>query len=301
MDIGHGEIVGVVGESGSGKSVTALSVIRLIKSPPGKIKNGQVIFDGTDLLSLDESAFAPYRGKRIAMIFQEPMTSLNPLLTVGCQLREMIRRHLRVSRKEARDRAVEMLQKVQIPSPEKRLRDFPFQMSGGMRQRVMIAMALSCQPDLLIADEPTTALDVTIQAQILDLILALKEEMNTAVMMITHDLGVVAETTQRVNVMYAGRIVEQGRAKDIFATPWHPYTRSLLAAVPRLGEKSRKGRRRLQEIPGIVPSLFDMPRGCSFSPRCPLASARCRESMPALHHLDSHTRVRCHLTPGGGI
>ncbi len=290
-----GETIGIVGESGSGKSVTALSIIRLVKSPPGKITNGNIFFKGNDLLSLKEKQFRHYRGNNIAMIFQEPMTSLNPLFTVGNQISEMIRRHMKLGKKESWDRAVEMLKKVQIPSPEKRVKDYPFQMSGGMRQRVMIAMALSCNPDLLIADEPTTALDVTIQAQVIDLILELKAEFNTAVMMITHDLGVVAETAQKVNVMYAGQIVEQGDVSSIFKNPRHPYTKSLLKSIPALGSRSRHGRKRLNEIKGIVPSLFSLPDGCHFSPRCPEVRPECFDQKIKMKQVGINNRVRCIL------
>ncbi len=290
-----GETVGIVGESGSGKSVTALSIIRLIKTPPGRITNGKIFFQGKDLLAMQEKQFQQYRGNKISMIFQEPMTSLNPLFTVGNQISEMIRKHMALSKKESWDRAIEMLKKVQIPSPERRVKDYPFQMSGGMRQRVMIAMALSCNPDLLIADEPTTALDVTIQAQMIDLILKLKEEFNTAIMMITHDMGVVAETAQQVNVMYAGQIVEQGDVASIFKNPKHPYTRSLLKSIPALGERSRHGRKRLKEIKGIVPSLFNLPGGCHFSPRCPEAKPECFTQRIKMKPLGEKGRVRCIL------
>ena len=260
-----GETLGIVGESGSGKSVTSLSVMRLIPNPPGKIVGGKILFDGEDLLTYDEDEMRKIRGKNIAMIFQDPMTSLNPVLTIGRQLTETLELHLRMTGREARRRAAELLSLVGIPSPEKRLDDYPHQFSGGMRQRVMIAMALSCNPDLLIADEPTTALDVTIQAQILELINKLKSELEMAVLIITHDLGVVARMADRINVMYAGRIVEEGPTGQIFADPRMPYTIGLLQSIPRLDEE--RGRR-LNPIRGLPPDLINLPEICPFSPRC---------------------------------
>jgi peptide/nickel transport system ATP-binding protein/oligopeptide transport system ATP-binding protein len=251
FDLPKGEILGVVGESGCGKSVTAQSVMRLIPDPPGRIVQGHIRFDGRDLVRLTPERMRTIRGRRIAMIFQEPMTSLNPVYTMGEQIAEMFMQHLRLSRRESLDRAVEMLRKVQIPAPEKRVQAYPHQLSGGMRQRAMIAMALACNPEILIADEPTTALDVTIQAQILDLMLQLRTDYQTAVMMITHDLGVIAEMAQRVVVMYAGKVVETASTAALFDDPKHPYTRGLLQSVPRLGERARRGRRRLREIEGI--------------------------------------------------
>ena len=301
LEVNQGETLGVVGESGCGKSVTALSIMQLVPQPPGEIAGGRVIFDGTDLLTLSPRQMRRVRGKRIAMIFQEPMTSLNPVFTVGDQIAEMFMLHQGLGRKEALERAVEMLARVQIPAPEKRVREYPHQLSGGMRQRAMIAMALACDPEILIADEPTTALDVTIQAQIMDLMLKLKEDFGTAIMMITHDLGVIAEIAQRVVVMYAGKVVEQAPTRSIFKEPAHPYTQGLLGSIPKLGMRARKGRTRLQEIKGIVPSLLELPPGCSFQPRCPKAMPVCREKMPGLFPLDENHHARCWLYgPGQG-
>jgi peptide/nickel transport system ATP-binding protein len=274
-----GETLAIVGESGCGKTMTALSLMRLIPMPPGEITAGTVKLGGTDLLALDEASMRKMRGSQIAMIFQEPMTALNPLFTVGQQIAEMISLHEGVSRRAANARAVEMLQHVRIPVPERRAKEYPHQMSGGMRQRAMIAMALACRPKVLIADEPTTALDVTIQAQVLDLIDDLRRELGTAVVLITHDLGVVAETADRMIVMYAGRKVEEGRTTDLFADPRHPYLQGLLASIPRL---TGAGAERLREIPGIVPPLSDLPNGCAFAPRCPSAIGECRDSVPPL-------------------
>jgi peptide/nickel transport system ATP-binding protein len=279
----RGEILAIVGESGCGKSMTALSIMRLVPSPPGRIVAGAVRLDGTDLLGLDEAAMRAVRGNDISMIFQEPMTSLNPVFTIGDQIAEAYRLHRGLSRAAAREQAVDMLRRVRIAEPARRAREYPHQLSGGMRQRAMIAMALACNPKVLIADEPTTALDVTIQAQILDLILELQREMGTAIVLITHDLGIVAETAQRVIVMYAGRKVEEATVDDLFATPLHPYSRGLLASVPRLDlidGAADAAPARLQEIPGRVPSLIDLPAGCSFAPRCARADARCREAFP---------------------
>ena len=279
-----GETLGVVGESGCGKSVTALSILRLISSPPGRIVEGAIRFDGTDLLSLSESQMEDIRGNRISMIFQEPMTSLNPLLTVGRQISEAIALHQKLPRRQAADRAIEMLRRVHIPEPERRAHAYPHQLSGGMRQRVMIAMALSCNPDVLIADEPTTALDVTIQAQILDLMRELRDTLGTAIILITHDMGVVAENADRVVVMYAGRKVEEANVDDLFDRPAHPYTRGLLGSIPSLDLAARTvpARSRLSEIKGMVPSLFNLPKGCSFAPRCALATDQCRATAPQL-------------------
>ena len=282
--VNQGETLAIVGESGCGKTITALSLIRLVPTPPGRIAGGRVLLDGIDLLTLSEAAMRRLRGSRIAMIFQEPMTALNPLLTIGRQIVEMLRRHENLSHSAARRRAIEMLERVRIPEPERRARDYPHQLSGGMRQRAMIAMALACRPKVLIADEPTTALDVTIQAQILELIADLQREFGTAVVLITHDLGVVAESAQRVVVMYAGRKVEEAPVKDLFSRPLHPYMRGLLGSIPRVG--SARGlapgtEERLQEIRGIVPPLGALPPGCAFSPRCGLADARCTEHSPA--------------------
>ena len=279
FDVEAGETLAIVGESGCGKTVTALSLMRLVPTPPGEITGGSVKVDGCDLLALDEADMRRVRGSQIAMIFQEPMTALNPLLTVGRQIAEMVSLHEGVSGRAARARAVEMLQRVRIPAPERRAREYPHQMSGGMRQRVMIAMALACRPKLLIADEPTTALDVTIQAQVLDLIDDLRRQLGTAVVLITHDLGVVAEAADRVIVMYAGRKVEEGTTKSLFSDPCHPYLQGLLASVPRMG---LGGAQRLREIPGIVPPLNNLPKGCAFAPRCPAVLPKCRDVMPPL-------------------
>jgi oligopeptide/dipeptide ABC transporter ATP-binding protein len=278
------ETLGVVGESGCGKSVTALSVLRLVADPPGRIVGGHIRFEGVDLLDLTESQMEAIRGNDISMIFQEPMTSLNPLMTVGRQIGESIALHQGLSRRDAFDRAVEMLRRVHIPEAERRAHAYPHQLSGGMRQRVMIAMAVSCNPKLLIADEPTTALDVTIQAQILDLMRELQETLGTAIVLITHDMGVVAENADRVVVMYAGRKVEEASAKDLFEQPGHPYTKGLLGSIPNVevAAHTRTRRARLNEIKGIVPSLSDLPKGCTFAPRCVLASEECRASYPPL-------------------
>ena len=277
------ETLAVVGESGCGKSMTALSIMRLVPDPPGRIVGGTVSFEGRDLLRLDAAAMRAIRGNELSMIFQEPMSSLNPVLTIGEQVAEAVRLHSDVSKSAARDKAVEMLRRVKIPEPARRARDYPHQLSGGMRQRAMIAMALACAPKLLIADEPTTALDVTIQAQILDLILGLQQEMGMAILLITHDLGVVAETAQRVIVMYAGKKVEEADAESLFAAPRHPYSRGLLASMPHLtvqGGSEAAAPKRLNEIPGMVPSLINLPAGCAFAPRCAFADERCRREYP---------------------
>ncbi len=279
FDVEAGETLAIVGESGCGKTMTALSLMRLVPTPPGEITHGSVEVDGCDLLALDEAGMRRMRGSQIAMIFQEPMTALNPLLTVGRQIAEMVSLHEGASRRAARARAVEMLQRVRIPAPERRAREYPHQMSGGMRQRAMIAMALACRPKVLIADEPTTALDVTIQAQVLDLIDDLRRQLGTAVVLITHDLGVVAEAADRMIVMYAGRKVEEGTTKSLFADPCHPYLQGLLASMPRMG---LGGGQRLREIPGVVPPLNDLPKGCAFAPRCPAVLPKCRDAVPPL-------------------
>jgi peptide/nickel transport system ATP-binding protein len=277
------ETLAIVGESGCGKSITALSLMRLVPDPPGRIAGGAVKLAGVDLLSLSEAEMRQVRGKDMAMIFQEPMTSLNPVLAIGSQIAETLLLHEKLTRREAWDKAVDMLRLTKIPEPEQRAKEYPHQLSGGMRQRAMIAMALACNPKVLIADEPTTALDVTIQAQILDLILDLQKKLGTAVILITHDLGVVAETAQRVIVMYAGRKVEEAPVEELFARPQHPYTRGLMASIPRLplmrGEEAAAGER-LQEIPGTVPALMNLPPGCVFAPRCPHAIERCRAAYP---------------------
>jgi peptide/nickel transport system ATP-binding protein len=286
--------LGVVGESGCGKSVTALSIMRLVAAP-GRITGGTVRYGGRDLLALRPAEIRAIRGNRIAMIFQEPMTSLNPVFTVGDQVGEAVRQHRGASRHEARGVAIEMFRLVGIPSPEDRVDAYPHQLSGGMRQRVMIAMALACKPDLLIADEPTTALDVTIQAQILELLRSLQRELGMSILLITHDLGVVAETCDDVIVMYAGRIVERARTEVLFAEPRHHYTVGLLRSMPSYGEGTPVGERtRLVEIKGMVPSLSELPVGCKFADRCPAAQARCHAEEPPLAVLDS-SQVRCHF------
>lgn len=290
-----GEILGVVGESGCGKSVTAQSVMRLIPEPPGRIERGEILYDGTDLLSLTRGQMQKIRGNRISMIFQEPMTSLNPVKTVGKQIGEVYALHRGASKKESMEKAVEMLEKVQVPEARRRTREYPHQLSGGMRQRVMIAMALACDPEILIADEPTTALDVTVQAQIMDLMLTLQAKQKTAVLMITHDLGIIAEMTNRVIVMYAGRIVETAPTRTLFGETGHPYTRGLMDSVPVIGSKDAHGNNRLCEIPGMVPSLFDLPKGCSFAPRCAHSQERCLAEMPPLFTVSPGHEVRCWL------
>jgi len=294
FNIDVGETVAVVGESGCGKSVTAMSILRLIPQPPGRIA-GTIRFAGRNLLDLPESEMRKLRGNEIGMIFQEPMTSLNPVLTVGRQIGETLRLHQGLSRQDADRRAVEMLDLVGIPEAKRRVREYPHQLSGGMRQRVMIAIALACNPRLLIADEPTTALDVTIQSQILDLMRDLKDRLGSAIMLITHDLGVVAEMAQRVVVMYAGRKVEEAGVRDIFANPQHPYTRGLLGAVPKLGSSLAKGARgTLAEIPGLVPSLRKPIIGCAFAGRCPKMTELCREVAPAVEAKAPGHLVACH-------
>ena len=289
-----GETVAVVGESGCGKSVTSMSILRLIPEPPGRV-TGSVRFQGRELLALPESEIRQIRGNAISMIFQEPMTSLNPVLNVGRQIGETLRLHQGLSARAAERRVIEMLTLVGIPAPERRVREYPHQLSGGMRQRVMIATALACNPKLLIADEPTTALDVTIQAQILDLMRDLKDRLGSAIMLITHDLGVVAEMAERVVVMYAGRKVEEAPVEEIFARPLHPYTRGLLGAVPRLGSSLETGGRgRLAEIPGLVPSLRAPIVGCAFASRCPMATDLCRRSAPAIETKAPGHAAACH-------
>jgi len=289
FSVRRGETLGLVGESGCGKSMTALAMMRLIPTPPGRITSGRVALEGRDLLTLDEAEMRQYRGNRISMIFQEPMTSLNPVFTIGDQIAEAVMLHRRVPRRTALERARELLEQVGIPEPGRRLREYPHRLSGGMRQRAMIAMALACEPRLLIADEPTTALDVTIQAQILDLIDELKTRTDMAVLLITHDLGVVARHSQHVAVMYAGRVVEQAPTVELFREPRHPYTRGLLGSIPAPGRAAE----RLTEIPGMVPSLADMPPGCAFAPRCPLAQARCGAAAPALTASGASRSVAC--------
>ncbi|HEY3316227.1 MAG TPA: ABC transporter ATP-binding protein [Bacillota bacterium] len=287
--IGRGETLGMVGESGCGKSVTSLSILRLIPSPPGRIASGVVMFDGKNLMDMTEAEMRQIRGNRISMIFQEPMTSLNPVFTVGDQIAEAIVLHQKVKYREAMERAIEMLKLVGIPLPERRVKEYPHQLSGGMRQRVMIAMALSCNPKLLIADEPTTALDVTIQAQILDLMRRLRREFGMSILLITHDLGVIAEMAERVVVMYAGQIVEESPVTDLFDEPLHPYTQGLLRSIPRLDS----GRERLHVIEGIVPNLIELPPGCRFWPRCPEAFDHCKAETPTLLPDRPERLVRC--------
>lgn len=294
--LSRGEPLGIVGESGCGKSVSALSILRLIPDPPGRIVEGQIFFKGTNLLELPYERMREIRGNRISMIFQEPMTSLNPVFTVGNQIAEAFRLHQGLKRQEALEKSIDMLKLVNIPSPEKCVGQYPHELSGGMRQRAMIAMALACNPEILIADEPTTALDVTIQAQIIDLMLQLKEELGMAIILITHDLGIIAETVKRVIVMYAGKIVEEAPTRTIFKTPLHPYSQGLLQSMPRLGDKVRLGRIRLEEIPGVVPSLYELPAGCRFSTRCSHAMEICRKEEPDLEEIDESHFCRCWLT-----
>jgi peptide/nickel transport system ATP-binding protein len=295
FDLSPGETLGIVGESGCGKSVTALSILRLIAPETGRIVGGSIRFGGRELTTLSNEAMRELRGHKIAMIFQEPMTSLNPVLNIGTQIAESVVRHLRLPWRAARDRAREMLELVRIADPKQRLAEYPHQLSGGMRQRVMIAIALCCNPQVLIADEPTTALDVTIQAQILDLMLDLKEKLGTAIILITHDLGIVAETCERVFVMYAGRMVEEAPAASLFTQPRHPYTRGLLRALPRgdTGSDPIGTRPRLMEIPGIVPALTQPIPGCAFVPRCAFAVERCGASAPALMEAAPSHLVSC--------
>ncbi|MBT9176415.1 MAG: Oligopeptide transport ATP-binding protein OppD [Firmicutes bacterium] len=283
------ETLAVVGESGCGKSVTALSIMRLIKSPPGKIERGEIIFDDKDLLKLSIKEMREIRGNDIGMIFQEPMTSLNPVYTIGDQIAEAIVLHQKVSKREARTRTVEMLRKVEIPLPERRFDEFPHQLSGGMRQRVMIAMALSCNPKLLIADEPTTALDVTIQAQILDLMRNLRQTLGMSIMLITHDLGVVASMADRVVVMYAGKVVEEAPVRETFKKPMHPYTHGLLDSIPHLAREVEE----LHVISGTVPNLLYLPEGCRFGPRCPYVQDKCRQIQPTLVEAEPGHKVSC--------
>ena len=291
----RGETLGVVGESGCGKSVTALSILRLVANPPGRIVGGAIRLEGRNLLEATETEMEDVRGNEISMIFQEPMTSLNPLFTVGRQIGEAIALHQGLSKRDAMDRAIEMLREVHIPEPERRAHEYPHQLSGGMRQRVMIAMALSCNPKVLIADEPTTALDVTIQAQILDLMRETQRSQGQAVILITHDMGVVAENADRVVVMYAGRKVEEAEVDELFDHPGHPYTEGLLGAIPSLetAAHSETGRGRLNEIEGMVPSLANLPPGCTFAPRCRYASDQCRQEFPPLESYRPGHSVAC--------
>ena len=291
FSIDEGETFGLVGESGCGKSVTALSIIRLIPDPPGKIVNGEILFEGESMVTRSEKQMQKIRGDKVSMIFQEPMTSLDPVFTVGYEIMEAIQLHQGLEKEEARKKAIDMLRIVGIPEPEKRMNEYPHQLSGGMRQRIMIAMALSCNPQLLIADEPTTALDVTIQAQILRLMDELKKDFSAAVLLITHDLGVIAETCKNVAVMYAGKIVEMAPVNEIFENPLHPYTVGLNKAIPRLDVNAK----RLQIIEGTVPDLIGMPPGCKFHPRCPYAMDVCRKEEPPLKKRGRNHFTRCYL------
>ena len=294
-EVRRGETLGVVGESGCGKSVTALSIMRLVASPPGRIVDGAIRFQGTDLLRLSNVEMQAIRGNEISMIFQEPMTSLNPVLTVGTQISEALMMHRGLSKRDALDNVVEMLRLVHIPEARSRVHEYPHQMSGGMRQRVMIAMAVSCNPKILLADEPSTALDVTIQAQILDLMRELQETLGTAIVLITHDMGVIAENADRVVVMYAGKKVEEASVEELFSHPMHPYTEGLLGSIPRMSvaAKNKSKRLRLNEIPGMVPSLYNLPQGCAFAPRCAHASDRCRSEYPGLEQKRPGHLVAC--------
>ena len=295
LRVGAGETLGVVGESGCGKSMLALSILRLVPTPPAKIVDGRILFEGRDLLQLSDDEMRKIRGKDISMIFQEPMTSLNPVVTIGRQLGEALVLHQGLSRREAADKSVEMLKLVHIPEAQRRVNDYPHHMSGGMRQRVVIAMALSCNPKVILADEPTTALDVTIQAQLLDLMGELQAKFGTAMVLITHDMGLIAENADRVMVMYAGRKVEEAEVSTIFADPLHPYTRGLLGSIPHLelGGAADAGRKRLQEIKGSVPSLQKLPPGCAFAERCPHATPQCREASPPLEQKRPGHWVAC--------
>ncbi|MCA1451662.1 ABC transporter ATP-binding protein [Bradyrhizobium sp. BRP22] len=293
FSVRRGETLAIVGESGCGKSVTALSVMRLVPDPPGRIVGGEIVLEGKDLLALDDEAMRKIRGNRISMIFQEPMTSLNPVMRIGDQITEALRLHQDISGREAWKQAVDMLRLVRIPEPERRAQEYPHQLSGGMRQRAMIAMALACRPVLLIADEPTTALDVTIQAQILALMVDLQKKLGTGLILITHDLGVVAQTAQRVIVMYAGRKVEEASVEALFENPLHPYTRGLMASIPAVPALDAKADVRLVEIPGMVPSLTKLPQGCAFAPRCRFAIPRCREEYPPLGDFGGRHLAAC--------
>ncbi len=295
--IGRSETLGLVGESGCGKTVSSLSILKLLDMPPAEFHSGKIIFEGQDLLTLSEKKLRDIRGKSISMIFQEPMTSLNPMLSIGFQVREVLLTHERLSRAKAHARTVELLEMVGIPAPAARVDEYPHQLSGGMRQRVMIALALACDPKVLIADEPTTALDVTIQAQILELMVDLQKNLGTSILLITHDLGVIAETAHRVAVMYAGKIVEEADVAAIFKNPLHPYTRGLLKSVPRID--ASEIRHRLAEVPGLVPNLYNLPPGCSFYDRCPVGGEKCRAATPDLLDVGGGHAVRCELAGNG--
>jgi peptide/nickel transport system ATP-binding protein len=292
--INKGERLGIVGESGAGKSVLGFSLINLI-SKPGRITGGQIIFDGKDLTKLNDDQMRHIRGNDISMIFQDPMMTLNPVLTIGTQMKETILAHMKVSDKEAEAICLDKLRKVYIPSPEKRLKQYPHEFSGGMRQRIVIAISLLTNPKLIIADEPTTALDVTIQAEIMDLLLELCEKENMGLILITHDLAVVSEVTQRIAVLYAGKVVELGAADQLITNPQHPYTKGLIQALPQMAD----GERRLNQIPGMMPSLLNMPKGCPFEPRCTVCTTRCKTEIPKLHELENGTQVACFMSEGG--
>lgn len=287
----HGETLGLVGESGCGKTVSSLAILGLLDVPPAEYRGGEILFDGKNLLKCNEKEMRRIRGKAISMIFQEPMTSLNPIMTIGSQIAEVFLNHMQMKPLQARERTLDLLEMVGIPSPRQRMAEYPHQLSGGMRQRVMIALALACKPKILVADEPTTALDVTIQAQILDLMMDLKDDLGTSILLITHDLGVIAETADRVAVMYAGRIVEKSDVNTIFENPLHPYTQGLLRSIPRIDEAARP--LRLKEISGRVPSLSFLPPGCAFFDRCPIGQDGCRDRRPELEAVDEDHWVSC--------
>lgn len=291
-----GEALGIVGESGCGKTMTALSILRLVPGPVGRIVQGEIQFDGKNLLALPEKEMRKIRGNKISMIFQDPMTSLNPCYTVGNHLAEVFRLHRKeLSKKEIRDRSIELLRLTEIPMPELRIRQYPHELSGGMRQRVMISLALACNPKILIADEPTTALDVTIQSQILELIQKLRKESNTAIILITHNLGLMAETAERVMVVYAGKVVEEGPVDEVIDHPFHPYTKGLFRSIPRMTEDFTEMKNKLQEIPGVVPSLIALPRGCTFAPRCPRRMEVCEQKEPERLEIGPNHCVWCWL------
>lgn len=298
ISVRRGSVLGIVGESGCGKSMTAMSILNLVPHPPGKIVSGEIIFEGQDILRLKESGMRAIRGAKVSMIFQEPMTALNPVFTIGEQIAEALRVHKGMGKREAMDKAVELLDLVRIPSARERIKDYPHQLSGGMRQRVMIAMAISCNPSLIIADEPTTALDVTVQAQVLELLMQLMSKIGMSMILITHDLGVIAEIADDVAVMYAGRIVEYTKKEMLFTAPTHPYTEGLLNSIPRFNGK--KGRR-LKAIAGVVPMLFDLPKGCKFFPRCGFAIDRCEKEEPPLKAIKQGHLARCWVREGNYI